>query len=66
MKNWIRIHGIKRIGENKYACINCGCIEPLMYGYRIRLGQNIVRMICRCRNCRRLVSIVVEDWDCES
>lgn len=65
MNKWINIHGVKRLGENRYACINCKNTEPLMYVYGVRVARNVVRYTCRCRNCRRMITVDVEDWAIE-
>ena len=61
MRRAISVHGIRKTGTGKYVCMNCKEAGPLLYGFRIRVEQNVMRYICRCRGCGRLVTVFVRE-----
>lgn len=58
----------RRITKNGYprlSCINCGENYGVFWNYEYKLKNGDVRIIGRCKNCARYVSVTMHDEDKE-
>lgn len=61
MSRVIKIHGLEKYKKDCYQCVDCKEKGPLLYGFQIRIKENEMRYLCRCRGCGRLISIDVKE-----